>query len=206
LADSDDTPAYVVYGNILLPFGLDAETYSALLSMGGAVAQGAPGAPPVESILVLNARGDVIERRTTPAPRSVAAARSVAWVDPTARHLQLLRPDVRKAAFQLVKAARLQRLPVWISSSMRTAAHQTELVAAGRSLTQNSLHVRPAGQVAAFDIDLKGYTRDRVPMRVWTYLGDLGEQLGLRWGGRWPRLRDMGHFEGTGGFSSGPGF
>lgn len=29
---------------------------------------------------------------------------------------------------------------------------------------------------------------------VWQVLGEIGEKLGLRWGGRWQQ-KDMGHFE-----------
>jgi D-alanyl-D-alanine carboxypeptidase-like protein len=30
--------------------------------------------------------------------------------------------------------------------------------------------------------------------RAWQIMGDIGEKLGLRWGGRWQQ-KDMGHFE-----------
>ena len=29
---------------------------------------------------------------------------------------------------------------------------------------------------------------------IWHRIGEIGESLGLRWGGRW-KQRDMGHFE-----------
>ncbi|MDZ7647977.1 MAG: M15 family metallopeptidase [Cytophagales bacterium] len=38
--------------------------------------------------------------------------------------------------------------------------------------------------------------------RLWRKVGAVGEQLGLRWGGRWKELYDPGHFEWTGGSSS----
>lgn len=38
--------------------------------------------------------------------------------------------------------------------------------------------------------------------RLWKKIGAVGEQLGLRWGGRWHTLYDPGHFEWSGGLSS----
>ncbi len=38
--------------------------------------------------------------------------------------------------------------------------------------------------------------------KLWRRVGAVGEQLGLRWGGRWKELYDPGHFEWSGGLSS----
>jgi hypothetical protein len=38
--------------------------------------------------------------------------------------------------------------------------------------------------------------------KLWKKVGAVGEQLGLRWGGRWRNPYDPGHFEWTGGLSS----
>ena len=47
----------------------------------------------------------------------------------------------------------------------------------------------------AFDVDVHGFARARIP-RWWFYeLGRLGESLGLRWGGRFSAFWDPGHFE-----------
>jgi hypothetical protein len=48
---------------------------------------------------------------------------------------------------------------------------------------------------AAFDVDFLGYGRDEVPGYVWTWMGELGRYLGLRWGGDWRSFYDPGHFE-----------
>jgi hypothetical protein len=37
---------------------------------------------------------------------------------------------------------------------------------------------------------------------LWRKVGVIGEKLGLRWGGRWKKPYDPGHFEWTGGLSS----
>jgi len=64
-------------------------------------------------------------------------------------------------------------------------------VAQGRSRTLTGKHLR--GQ--AFDVDIHGFGRDQIPMLFWEQLGEGGEYLGLRWGGRFSGLWDPGHFE-----------
>ncbi len=107
------------------------------------------------------------------------------------RHIQRLSPDIQLAAWYLVFLVRSAGIPLQITSSLRTIEEQRALVRAGRSRTIRSGHLD--GQ--AFDVDVHGFSRDRIP-RWWLYeLGRLGESLGLRWGGRWTGLRDFGHFE-----------
>ena len=117
-----------------------------------------------------------------------------AFSDPTIRHLQSLEPQVASAAFSLVSHVRNHGVPLWISSSVRSPAEQERLVRSGNSRTMRSRHL--TGQ--AFDVDVLGFGRDQVPVWWWYQLGTLGEQLGLRWGGRWTGLRDYGHFEARG--------
>lgn len=48
----------------------------------------------------------------------------------------------------------------------------------------------------AFDVDVFGFGRDDVPLWVWEEIGPWAEmQLGLKWGGRFTSIRDLGHFE-----------
>ena len=111
--------------------------------------------------------------------------------DPTLSHLYQLTPETAALAVELVTAARLAGLPLIITSSRRSPEQQAQLVAAGRSRTMQSPHLRGD----AFDVDLAGLQRDRVPHWVWDALGPYGEALGLVWGGRWRGLWDPGHFE-----------
>jgi len=111
--------------------------------------------------------------------------------DPTRGHLLRLQHQTGHLAHTLVSAARGAGTPLFISSSTRTAARQRELVAAGRSATLRSRHL--TGQ--AFDVDVLGFGRDQIPEWWLWNLGAYGEQLGLRWGGRWKVPRDLGHFE-----------
>jgi peptidoglycan L-alanyl-D-glutamate endopeptidase CwlK len=94
-------------------------------------------------------------------------------------------------AERFIDELRLAGLPIVITSGRRTALEQARLVAAGRSTTMQSRHL--TGQ--AFDVDLYGVARNRVPAWIWNSIGPFGEQLGLKWGGRWVSFRDVGHFE-----------
>lgn len=58
---------------------------------------------------------------------------------------------------------------------------------AGLSRTLKSKHL--TGH--AFDVDVKGYSRDRVPDYVWHWLHRLAHSLNLKTIGWW----DRGHFE-----------
>lgn len=107
------------------------------------------------------------------------------------RHIRALSPDIQLHAFYLVYFVRQAGFPLQITSSVRTRAEQDGLVRQGLSRNRSSPHLY--GQ--AFDVDLHGYGRDQVPMWFWQALGQFGEALGFRWGGRWNVLKDFGHFE-----------
>ena len=76
---------------------------------------------------------------------------------------------------------------------------QRRLFAQGRTLpgpivthTLNSRHL--SGR--AFDITFQGIDADQaVRAGAFDLAGSIGEALGLRWGGRFRGLRDLGHFE-----------
>lgn len=112
--------------------------------------------------------------------------------DPTLSKIATLDAATGDAAFWLVWAARTAGIPLIITSALRTAAEQRRLVAIGRSRTMRSKHLKGR----AFDVDLFGWNRDDVPLWVWEEIGPWAEtQLGLRWGGRFTSIRDLGHFE-----------
>lgn len=116
--------------------------------------------------------------------------RSKARRDPTLLELKGLTPATRELAVALINEARAEGYPAVIVAlgGRRTAREQRTLVRAGRSRTMKSLHL--VGR--AFDVDLLGVSRDRVPTAFYEWLGGIGEGMGLRWGGR---FGDVGHFE-----------
>jgi len=84
-----------------------------------------------------------------------------------------------------------------VSEGLRTRERQAYLYASGRTrpgpIVTKTLASRHLGG-RAFDIDFIGRHPDDVPIPWWEFAGYVGEQLGLRWGGRWA-LRDYRHFE-----------
>lgn len=111
--------------------------------------------------------------------------------DPTEWHLSIVQPELASLGYQFINDLRDAGIPAWISSSLRSVAEQNRLVASGRSHTMHSKHL--TGR--AFDIDILGYSRDQLPRWWWTAIGEYGEGLGLRWGGRFTGFFDAGHFE-----------
>jgi peptidoglycan LD-endopeptidase CwlK len=115
-------------------------------------------------------------------------------VDATQQQLLTLDRNFQPYAFDFINRARLELdLPAVVvaGGARRSAATQKRLVAAGRSTTLQSKHVKGL----AFDVDMLGWNRDDVPWWVWQQLGDLAHEMGLVWGGDWSSFVDVGHFE-----------
>lgn len=109
----------------------------------------------------------------------------------TAHHLKQLDPVLAQYAYYLVSIAWAVGVPLAITSSRRSEAEQRQLVDAGLSRTMQSAHLKGL----AFDVDVLGISRDAVPRWFWHELGEIGEGVGLVWGGRWRSIKDYGHFE-----------
>lgn len=213
--------SYVDYGGVYLPWGLADVDYLTLIAMGGSAPQGAPGSPPASAITVIGTPptppafnvGGLGTPNSLPATLSQAKRRAEVWwayvqrgvlgatvellkgakpwSDPTVKHIKQLHPTVGQMAYEFVRRARVKGIPLWISSSLRSATEQRALVAAGRSQTTSSYHL--AGR--AIDVDVRSISRADLPASFWNVLGPMGEGVGFRWGGRWTSLRDFGHFE-----------
>lgn len=121
------------------------------------------------------------------------------------RALDDLDPRIRPKAFELIARACERGVALLIVDTIRTEAEQRINLANGVSATKNSKHLpqKPSGLSLAIDVvpyalyDAKGPDKlswDTKDPR-WLVLGEIGEKLGLRWGGRWKRPHDPGHFE-----------
>lgn len=110
----------------------------------------------------------------------------------TASELARLHPHVRELAWTMVNELANVGVQAEVRplGGLRSWGDQYSLFLRGRSPTLRSFHI--VGQ--AFDLDFVGWDRDLVPSAVWPIIGAFGEELGLRWGGRF-RRRDVGHFE-----------
>ncbi len=89
--------------------------------------------------------------------------------------------------------------PVILTHTLRTMEEQAKDYAQGRSLPGKVITNAQAGQSPhnygmAFDFAMAGpvaYPLDA----PWEKLGQIGESLGMVWGGRWVHLKDLDHLE-----------
>ena len=113
-------------------------------------------------------------------------------------NLDSLAPVFKPLAVMLLARLVEARLPVLIVNTRRTQAEQDAAIARHVSWVVHSKHQDGlAIDIAPYDIyalhgDDKVQWDTNDP--VWLKMGQIGEALGLRWGGRWTQ-KDLGHFE-----------
>lgn len=108
----------------------------------------------------------------------------------SARYISTLQPYLRPYAEYLVVAFNDAGWPLIVTSGRRSSSRQAELIRAGYTTATRSRHL--TGD--AFDVGLRGYKWRDVPEWVWDIVGEYGESLGLRWGGRFT-TPDPIHFD-----------
>lgn len=107
-----------------------------------------------------------------------------------ARGLSSLLPHLRGPAADLVAIGRASGWDLVVVSAYRTKAEQKRLVpGAGLPKATNSRHT----ERRAFDLGIRGVPWRDVDPRLWRELGELWEDAGGRWGGR---FGDPVHFDG----------
>lgn len=114
------------------------------------------------------------------------------------RRLDDLSPRFRPLAMELLARCVEQGIAVMIVDTLRTPAEHQANLAKGVSWTTRSKHldgdaidVCPYYQYSLHGADkLQWDPADP----AWAAVGRIGEELGLRWGGRWKQA-DLGHFE-----------
>lgn len=133
-------------------------------------------------------------------------------MDPTPRQIATLHPELQPYAVAVTTALREAGLPAVVVEGYRSQARQAALFAKGQlkndllspvtllsdaaravTMTLNSKHTARLAWDTAFLVN--GRITWDVPNDWWDYLGEVGESYGLRWGGRWKRLRDRPHLE-----------
>lgn len=133
----------------------------------------------------------------------------------TSRSIEDLHPHVRDLARKFLDKCRAEGIEVIVTCTYRDGEAQNALYALGRTvLTSGGHKVRKvtnakAGQSAHnFRLAL-----DVVPVRagkpvwgttgadllLWMRVGNIGEECGLEWAGRWTRFREFPHFQFLGG-------
>lgn len=102
--------------------------------------------------------------------------------------------DVAQLALLHVLVLQDLGIPAYVSEGERGFLKQLYYRATGSSRTLDSAHRKGR----AWDIGVQGYTPDSLDSRhpgVWELIGQVGEELGARWGGRWSSIIDKPHFE-----------
>lgn len=107
-------------------------------------------------------------------------------------------PALRDKIAQMIVWAAQRGIGVIVIDTVRTEAEQQANIANGVSWTKQSKHLPGEdGLARACDLapqvctTLKNWAPEHP---YWKKLGEIGESLGLKWGGRW-KHKDMGHFE-----------
>jgi hypothetical protein len=114
--------------------------------------------------------------------------------------LRALHPYFRDQISALIRACKAKGIEIAVVETYRTHAKQNEYKGMGKGYTNSG---------AGKSKHQYGLAVDVVPVvrgvavwnnvALWKKVGTTGEKLGLRWGGRWRRPYDPGHFEWTGG-------
>ena len=115
------------------------------------------------------------------------------------RALDDLSPEMRQKAFEFLARCVEAGVVVVIVDTLRTPEEHAKNLANGTSWTKHSKHLDgDAIDVAPLESYLLSGP-DKIKWDasdpIWYKLGALGESVGLKWGGRWVRTPDYGHFE-----------
>ncbi len=115
--------------------------------------------------------------------------------------IELLHPVVRAKAEQLVTLAAGRGVRIKLTEGYRPPERQQALLDAKKTQAKPWWSFHQHG--LAFDwvpLDPQGRAWWEAPLSVWQTVGQVGESLGLTWGGRW-RTPDKPHFEYHPGFT-----
>lgn len=111
------------------------------------------------------------------------------------KDLNHLSPRFKPLAVELLQAFKNAGLNnIIVVDTLRTPEEQATALASGHSWTTHSKHLTgDAIDVAPLEQGENKIDWD-TSHPIWAQMGEIGEKLGLRWGGRWPH-KDSGHFE-----------
>lgn len=123
------------------------------------------------------------------------------------RKLEDLHPKVKTLCEKFIASCAKQGIDVLITSTYRDGESQNELYAQGRTKAGKIVTNARAGQSyhnwrCAFDfvpiVNGKAQWND---VALFTKCGEIAENVGLEWAGRWKKFKEMPHCQYTGGLS-----
>ncbi len=113
-----------------------------------------------------------------------------------------LHPYFRDKVLQLIAKCKAKGIELAFVETYRTHAKQAEYKGMGKKFTSSGAG-RSKHQYG-LAVDVVPIVKDSAVWHdkiLWRKIGVIGEQLGLRWGGRWRHPYDPGHFEWSGGLT-----
>ncbi len=123
------------------------------------------------------------------------------------RSLSDLHPIVAAKAANFISACRANGIEVLITSTYRDAESQNELYAQGRTKPGKIVTNAKAGESfhnyrCAFDfVPLVNGKPNWNDARLYQRCGEIAEQCGLEWAGRWKTFKESAHCQFTNGLS-----
>jgi D-alanyl-D-alanine carboxypeptidase len=122
---------------------------------------------------------------------------------PMIADLDALHPYFRDKIALLISTCNSKGIDLAIVESYRTHTKQNEYKSMGKKYTRSGGgHSKHQYGLAVDVVPVIDSVAQWDNIKLWRKVGAIGEQLGLRWGGRWRNPYDPGHFEWTGGLSS----
>jgi len=122
---------------------------------------------------------------------------------PMIADLEALHPFFRDKISQLITICKAKGIELALVETYRTHAKQNEYKSMGKKYTRSGGgHSKHQYGLAVDVVPIVDSIAQWDDTKLWKKVGTVGEQLGLRWGGRWRNPYDPGHFEWTGGLSS----
>ena len=116
------------------------------------------------------------------------------------RSLSDLRPELASLAQRLLDESEARGMPIFVTETLRTYSRQDRLFNQGRTTEGPVVTNARAGESnhnygLAFDIAFRSPPAPGLFEGPWEAMGEIGRNLGMRWGGDFSRLVDRPHFE-----------
>ena len=124
------------------------------------------------------------------------------------RNLDELLPEVKAKVEDFIKACQHSGIDLLVTSTYRDNESQDALYAQGRT-TEGRIVTNAKGGESFHNyrcaIDVVPLVNGKADWDgshpVWATIGELGEQAGLEWAGKWVHFKEMAHFQYTDGLS-----